>query len=137
MTDVLNEQSNTDDVLARGIQNELERLKGARDLKDRRKAALDEIEELDRSIRDGLIEIMHEAGVVTCKGSGLQVTRKTRKNHVILDQLALTEALDKLGILPDYLRLDTRPAAKFGAENGLPGVAFDEITYLSISEVKS
>lgn len=137
MTDVLNEQSSTEETTWPPMQETLKLLKSARNLKNTRKAALDEADEMERQLRDDLISVMRDAGIVTCKGSGLQVTRKTRKSHVILDELALTEALDKLGLLPEYLRLDTRPAAKFGAENGLPGAVFDEISYLSISEVKS
>ncbi len=126
-----------DELESRTMPVILEELKLVRDERARLRAELDDVEQQEAHLRAELHAGMTKACMVNAKGFGLVVTMKRRSSHLVLDQLALTEALDKAGILPKFLRLDTRPAAKYGAEHGLPGVAFDEITYLSISEVIS
>ncbi len=101
------------------------------------KQSLDQITANEEALRDELFHGMSAAGIKTGSAAGLMASVKTRRSALVIDQLALVEALDKLGELQDFLKLDSAKAAKYGASKGLPGAAFDEISYLSISEVKS
>lgn len=89
------------------------------------------------AIRAKILDYMETTGMKTGEAHGLQVQLKTRKGQTITDEIELLAAITEVGMLDDFTRFDKAAAARYAAENDLPGVEVTVTAHISVSEVAS